>query len=394
MFDPEDSSLPEIEPEADFPDSSPLAPEDSVRFYLDLYKTAIDVQKHFNDIEWKIRGLALTVATFALGAAGVAAQSGTSVGPVSLAAAVLLLGLTLWYAFYYVDRFWYHPLLKAAVTQGIVYEKELARYLPLANMTALITARSAQKAPWMIRKLSGANSADKKMHSDNKLRWFYLVGAATLLTAALGLQFVAIFSASAATVRELVQAEGDREVEVLKDDAVSVGVAWLDVVTAISTSVAALAAVIAIVVSAFMVKRDRKRQVLRDRLQDAVALMAAFEEVQGLANMQEPEDHQVDPLEDSRARVRFESVLRASAEALPITRGTAFRHIPFGADDPEEKAYFEEAPMEGNPESDEAGVMKMRAEIIAVIEKLRGQLEGRKWSPPTWQGRTLSDGGR
>lgn len=178
-------------PPQDEAPASNLSSEDQIRFYLELYNTAVDVQKHFNDIEWKIRGLALTVATFALGAAGVAADKGTTFGPISLSAAVLLLGLMLWYAFYYVDRHWYHPLLKAAVKQGTVYEAELARHLPLANMTALITAESPQKASWIIRWLSGAKLPDKKMHSDNKLKWFYIIGAVTLLLAAIGLQVAA-----------------------------------------------------------------------------------------------------------------------------------------------------------------------------------------------------------
>lgn len=199
MADPVATTSPASDSKSDCPIVA-LSPEDTVRFYLDLYKTSIDVQKHFNDIEWKIRGLALTVATFALGAAGVAAQRGTTVGPVSLAAGVLLLGLMLWYAFYFVDRYWYHPLLKGAVDQSRIYEQELARYLPLANMTGLISERSAQEASWLLRTLSGTKSLDQKMHSDDKLRWFYRVGALTLLTGAMGLQIVAMIPTPASAV--------------------------------------------------------------------------------------------------------------------------------------------------------------------------------------------------
>ena len=95
-----------------------LKPEDSLKYYIELWKSSVDVQKHFNDIEWRIRGLALTVATVALGAAGVAAKEGTRMGPISLGSMVLVLGLILWYAFYYVDRYWYHPLLKGLFTEG------------------------------------------------------------------------------------------------------------------------------------------------------------------------------------------------------------------------------------------------------------------------------------
>lgn len=167
----------------------PFTPQDATRFYLDLYKTTVDTQKHFNDIEWKIRGLALTVATFALGAAGVAVDKQVVIGPVSVATGVLLLGLLLWYAFYYVDRYWYHPMLSKAVEQGQVYEAELARYLPLANMTRLISEGSPQDANRFMRWASGVSKeSDGKMHSEHKLKWFYRIGGTALATAAVGLQ--------------------------------------------------------------------------------------------------------------------------------------------------------------------------------------------------------------
>lgn len=128
-------------------DELPL--KDKVAFYIDLWKKTVDVQQHFNDIEWRIRGLALTAATFALGAAGVAAKDGTRVGAFSLGSVIIVLGLILWYAFYFVDRVWYHPMLKAAVDQGARWEREFQRHLPLgglageSGMTDAISAGSA-----------------------------------------------------------------------------------------------------------------------------------------------------------------------------------------------------------------------------------------------------------
>ena len=105
----------------------PLTPDQEVGHYIDMWKQSVEVQMHFNDIEWRIRGLALTVATFALGAAGVAAKDGTRVGWFSLGALVIVIGLLLWYAFYFVDRAWYHPLLKASVAHGTQFEKEIKK---------------------------------------------------------------------------------------------------------------------------------------------------------------------------------------------------------------------------------------------------------------------------
>lgn len=68
-----------------------LSPNEAVGHYVTMWKTSIEVQQHFNGIEWRIRGLALTVATFALGAAGVAAKDKSTLGPISLGSAVLIL---------------------------------------------------------------------------------------------------------------------------------------------------------------------------------------------------------------------------------------------------------------------------------------------------------------
>ena len=169
-----------------------LSRDQQVGHYIDLYKQSVEVQMHFNDIEWRIRGLALTVATFALGAAGVAAKDGTRIGYLSLGSLVLVIGLLLWYAFYFVDRVWYHPLLKGAVDTGTAIEAEIKKVLPQAAMTATITARSAYETKGLVKVLS----RKPVMHSDDKLRWFYTTGATALAAAAIALQMGAAFGAT------------------------------------------------------------------------------------------------------------------------------------------------------------------------------------------------------
>lgn len=163
---------------------SELTRDQQVGHYIDMWKQTVAVQMHFNDIEWRIRGLAPTVATFALGAAGVAAKDGTRIGRVSLGSLVIVIGLLLWYAFYFVDRVWYHPLLKAAVKHGTLIEDEVKKSLPQAGMTAAITAGSTHYSSRVERILSRKEC----MQSDDKLVWFYKVGAAALTAAALALQ--------------------------------------------------------------------------------------------------------------------------------------------------------------------------------------------------------------
>src|SRR3954471_11049588 len=98
---------------------------EQVTYYVDMWKKSVDVQQHFNDIEWRIRGLALTVMTFSLGAAGLAARDGSKFGMVSLAVLVLVVGGVLWLAFFVVDKVWYHPLLIGAVKHGAALEELL-----------------------------------------------------------------------------------------------------------------------------------------------------------------------------------------------------------------------------------------------------------------------------
>lgn len=167
-----------------------LTLDQQVGHYIDMWKQSVEVQMHFNDIEWRIRGLALTVATFALGAAGVAAKDGTRVGWFSLGALVIMIGLLLWYAFYFVDRVWYHPLLKASVAHGTKIEDEIKKSLPAAGMTASITAGSAYQTNGIVQVLSRR----KRMHSDDKLVWFYKIGAIALGLAAVALQLGALIA--------------------------------------------------------------------------------------------------------------------------------------------------------------------------------------------------------
>lgn len=167
-----------------------LSPDELCSRYIDLWKQTVEVQQHFNDLEWRIRGLALTAATFALGASAVAAKDGTRFFGVSLGSGVLLAGLILWFGFYFVDRYWYHPLLIGSVKHGEKLEDELRAYLPQAGLTKDITAASHIEPPKGFGRFARGNE-DKTLRSEEKLRIFYWIGAATLILAAAFLQLAA-----------------------------------------------------------------------------------------------------------------------------------------------------------------------------------------------------------
>lgn len=167
-----------------------LTDDQKVGHWVEMWKQTTQVQQHFNDIEWRIRGLALTAATFAIGAAAVAAKDGASwTAPI-----VLVIGLLLWYAFYFVDRFWYHPLLKAAVSQGHKIEDHIAEFMPGADLARTISVGSPVPKPGVIKVLSLGRGRNVQLHSDHKLVWFYRLGGLALLAAAIGLTIQAAVS--------------------------------------------------------------------------------------------------------------------------------------------------------------------------------------------------------
>lgn len=163
--------------------------EKHIAHYLDMWKQTITVQQHFNDIEWRIRGLALTALTFALGAAAVAAKDRIVVNIFGsswqLSSFVCVLGLFLWGAFYFVDRVWYHRLLIGSVRHGTELENALKEHLPLAGLTKRISENSVTEP---VRIFGGHLKLIPALHSTTKLFLFYLIGAAVLFLTAVALQ--------------------------------------------------------------------------------------------------------------------------------------------------------------------------------------------------------------
>ncbi|WP_426376274.1 hypothetical protein ACN9MI_25740 (plasmid) [Rhodococcoides fascians] len=205
-------------------DPNQLKLAEQLGLYVDIWKKTVDVQQHFNDIQWRIRGLALTVATFTLGAAGLAAKDSTRIGFLSLGATVSLVGLMLWYAFYFVDRYWYHVFLKAAVDQGKSLEYVLNQHLPEAKLGGTITARSSSVYPGAIASKSYRTYLSAKrlrfrgpvgglvrfwrrptsMDSTKRLTWFYAVGSVPFVVVAITLQVSALVAVSQSSRSETV----------------------------------------------------------------------------------------------------------------------------------------------------------------------------------------------
>jgi FMN phosphatase YigB (HAD superfamily) len=101
---------------------------------LDAWKTTIEVQQHFNDIELRIRNFGLTIVLATIGAAGWTLKERLLISAwgctVPVGALVLMLGCLGWLVCYVMDRHWYHRLLKGAVDHGCYIEKRMRRVLP------------------------------------------------------------------------------------------------------------------------------------------------------------------------------------------------------------------------------------------------------------------------
>jgi hypothetical protein len=84
----------------------------------------ISVQQHFNDIEMRIRNLAVTMFAATVSAAAFTQQSGWEVDipvvsfSVPMAMLIILVGAIAWIAFYLMDQYWYHVFLKATAAHA------------------------------------------------------------------------------------------------------------------------------------------------------------------------------------------------------------------------------------------------------------------------------------
>lgn len=143
---------------------------------IEIWKTIIDVQKHFNELEMRIRSVAVTVLAAFLAAAGYTMKENLHVtvcgASVSLTALVLLGGTLCWLAFYGMDRFWYHRLLRGAVNQGIAIENSLAERFPEIGLTKAI----GEASPIKMGRIT--------IRSATKIDLFYLLIAGLLIAAA------------------------------------------------------------------------------------------------------------------------------------------------------------------------------------------------------------------
>ena len=120
---------------------------------LEVWKQALDLQKHFNDLHFRLRafyfGFLGTLAAVRSGLLGThAASAGALTLPeapfarVVVSALLVAPGVAVWV----LDRFYYHPLLSAAVDRAA----ELERRVPTLHLVSYIRAQNHEaKVLWV-----------------------------------------------------------------------------------------------------------------------------------------------------------------------------------------------------------------------------------------------------
>ncbi|GLQ17727.1 hypothetical protein [Maritalea porphyrae] len=158
---------------------------------LEIWKTVVSVQMHFNELELKIRNFAILSLGAILTIAGYSARADETTKilgqDIPYASIIMIAGCIIWLCFWFMDRHWYHRLLLGAVYHGIKIESKYENSRPTLSLSATIKENSPNEF------------LGREVRSHHRLNLFYWVVAVTLFVGGLG-----IFSLGIATVAGIV----------------------------------------------------------------------------------------------------------------------------------------------------------------------------------------------
>jgi len=139
---------------------------------IKVWEKVIDLQMHFNEMCMNIRRTAISVLGVLLAAGALAFRFGGvfKVGgnQVSVAFVFIAVALIVWASFYLMDRFWYHQLLRSAVS----YAESLQS---CASRSGLSFDLDVSK------KIREENQKSLNLSGAAKINWFYGVIAVSLV---------------------------------------------------------------------------------------------------------------------------------------------------------------------------------------------------------------------
>lgn len=136
---------------------------------IEVWKTCVTVQQHFNDLEMRIRNFAISVVGALIASVSFTYQQGleTSLFGVKLPTGIGLVvaAIFAWGGFFLMDRYWYHILLKGSVHHAGKIEERYKDEIPEIGLGKTISSASGNV------KILGIT-----MNSDRRLTSFYCAG--------------------------------------------------------------------------------------------------------------------------------------------------------------------------------------------------------------------------
>jgi hypothetical protein len=157
--------------------------DDKHREVIDVWKSIVEVQQHFNDISMRIRGMFVTILLALFASIGFLLDKKLSINfwavHLQFATLVPIFGVFGTWLFYFIDRYWYHRLLVGSVNHAIEIEKKYKDEIPELSLSEAIGAVSPYEprgiTKWLAKVLVRHEKYRKtgKLHSDGKIELFY-----------------------------------------------------------------------------------------------------------------------------------------------------------------------------------------------------------------------------
>ncbi|MDG0805720.1 HAD family hydrolase [Pectobacterium brasiliense] len=144
------------------------APLEKLKLEVEIWKTAIDVQKHFNDMSMRVKHYAILMLTAFLGAIGFIYKNQGQMAitidghAINLTGILGVVAILVWNLIFFMDYIWYHPMLKGSVMSALSIEERLRFDLPTLNLTKTIGEHSHKYVLF-----------DKPFNSNRKAMYFY-----------------------------------------------------------------------------------------------------------------------------------------------------------------------------------------------------------------------------
>ena len=95
--------------------SEPRMRDERRKQIIEVWKTIVGVQQHFNDISMRIRSMFVTILLALFASIGFLVEKNLSleiwVFNIRFSTLIPLFGIIGTYLFYFIDRYWYHRLL-------------------------------------------------------------------------------------------------------------------------------------------------------------------------------------------------------------------------------------------------------------------------------------------